>query len=102
VLGKGAHAALAQNDIVVTFRHDVLSGQEPFIQGGGQPALEQDRQRRSAHSAQQGKVLHVSSANLDHVTVTFDQIHTSFIKCFRNNLQAVNLTDLSENLQSFF
>ena len=34
VVSKGAHAALAENDLVVAFAHHVLGGHEKFLKGG--------------------------------------------------------------------
>src|SRR5712692_6845879 len=57
---------------------------------------------RSSGVSEQRKVLHVARADLNHVSVLLNQIDTGFVKRFRDNLQAVRLTDFRQNLQSFF
>ena len=85
MLGKGAHAPLAQHDLIISFSHNVFGCQEPFLQCGSHPALEQDRQFRTTDSAQKRVVLHVARANLNHVGIFFDQIDTRFVESLAND-----------------
>ena len=40
---EGADAALTQHDLLIPDRENVFGGTEPFVDGAGQTALEQDR-----------------------------------------------------------
>src|SRR5437870_7416076 len=102
MLGKGAHAAFAEHDIVVTFGHDVFGGQQPFIQGRRQATFEQNRQMRFSGATKQGKILHVACADLNHVAVLLNKFKAVFIECFSHNLQTVSLANFSENFETFF
>src|SRR6266404_2222589 len=102
VLRERAHAALAKHDVIVAFRHDVFRRQQPFVQSCRQSAFEQHGQMRSPDAPQKGKVLHVARADLNHVSVTLNQIHAVFVERFRHDLQTVRFANLCQNLQSFF
>src|SRR6185369_15763952 len=102
VLRKGANAALAKNDLVVALSHDVLRRKQPLVERRGETALEQYRQFRSACPSQEREVLHVARANLDHVAVTFHEIHACFVECFGNDLQPVRFADFCKYSQTFF
>ena len=56
---KGADAALAQNDPVVSLGHDVLGRHQPFLDGGGQAPFEHHGFSHPAHAFQQLEILHV-------------------------------------------
>jgi hypothetical protein len=38
-IGEGAHAAFAEDDVVVAFAHNVFGGHQEFIEGGGHAAF---------------------------------------------------------------
>ena len=66
---KGADAPLAQDDVLVAFRHDVFGAHDQLFQGVGQAALEQHRLFLAAGGFQQLKVLHVAGPDLDKVHI---------------------------------
>ena len=64
---EGADAALAEDDLVVALREDVLGGEQPLLHRRRHAALEQDRLAQPADLGEQGEVLHVAGADLEHV-----------------------------------
>src|ERR1051326_2844691 len=102
VLRKRANAALAEHDLVVSFGHHVLGGEQPLVERRREPAFQQDGDARFAGASQQGKVLHVARADLDDVAVAFDEIDARFVECFSDDLQAVSFADVGEYFESFF
>src|SRR6266496_2500836 len=54
---------------------------------------------RLSHSSQKRKILHAAGANLDHVSVTFNQVDTGFVESFSDNSQSVSLSNLGKNPQ---
>ncbi len=99
VIGEGAHAALAEDDLVVAFAHDVLSGHEELFQGGGEAALEQDRLAKTACLLEQGVVLHVAGADLDDVSPLGDEGEGFSIDGFSDDAQAEAFTDPGEDAE---
>ncbi len=53
---------------------EVLGGEQPLLDRGRHPALEQDRLARRAGLAQQLEVLHVARADLEHVALLGDAL----------------------------
>ena len=99
VIRKRPHATFTQNDVVVTFAHDVLGRHQELFQRGRHPAFEQHRLARLASAFQQREVLHVAGANLDDVGVLVHQRQGFVVHGFRYDEQAEVLTDFGENLQ---
>src|ERR1700676_3934278 len=71
---EGAHAAFAQNHLVVAFRKNVLSRHEKLFERGRHTALQQDRLARASGPAQEREVLYVARADLDAVSEFFHQV----------------------------
>src|SRR4030043_2420872 len=69
VIREGADAPFTENDARIAFGHDVFGGHEPFIDGGGETALEQDGLFHLSGQAQERVVLHVPGADLDDVGI---------------------------------
>ena len=57
---------------------------------------------RFSRTSKQGEILHVPSANLNHVTILLDEVNTNFIECFSHDFQAVSFPDFSQDLQALF
>ena len=74
---KGANAALTQNDVRVAVRHNVFGGHEQLFDGGTEAAFEHNRLARLAKGFEQGKVLHVASADLKNVGVFSHHVHVA-------------------------
>ena len=66
---KGAHAALAENDVLVAAGHDVLRAHQPFLVGRGHTALDHHGLFLTAHSLQKVEVLHIARADLNDVHI---------------------------------
>ena len=64
---EGADAAFAEHDLLIADREDVFRSAEPFVDGAGEAALEQDRAIDLAELAQEVEVLHVPGADLEDV-----------------------------------
>ena len=101
VVGKGAHAALAEDDLVVALAHDVLGGHEELFEGGGEAALEQDGLAQAAGVLEQGEVLHVAGADLDDVGPFGDQVEGFVVDGFGDDAQAEAVADLGHDAQRF-
>ena len=56
---------------------------------------------RTARTPEQAEVLHVARADLNHVRVLLDEIHSRFIQSFSHDLQSVSFANFRENLQTF-
>ena len=73
-VGEGADAAFAEHDVVVAFGEDIFGGHEEFVEGGGHAALEENGKFGAAGAFEEGEILHVARANLDHVGVLLDEV----------------------------
>src|SRR5215510_10628227 len=89
MIGEGAYAALAEDHLIVTFRHYVLSREQEFFDSRGHPALEQYRFARLPRASEKAEVLHIAGADLDHLRVSFRQIERMLIGRLGHDLQAV-------------
>ena len=101
VVGEGAHAALAEDDLVVALAHDVLGGHQELVERRAHAALEQDGLAQPAGMLQQRKVLHVARADLDHVGPFGDQFEGLVVDGFGDDAQAEAIADLGHDLESF-
>jgi hypothetical protein len=77
VVGKGAHAALAEDHLVVALAHHVLGGHQKLIQSGREAALDHHRLAQLAGALEQREVLHVARADLHHVGPFGHQVQAS-------------------------
>ena len=77
-------------------------GEQPLVDRRGDPALEQNGQLRLSRAPEQGKILHVARADLDHIGIFFHEIDTSFVERLGDNLQAEGVASFRENLETFF
>ena len=69
VIRECAHAALAENHVVISLAHYVFRSHQKFFERSRHPAFQENGQLRSACAAQKREVLHVASANLDAIGV---------------------------------
>src|SRR2546421_2238521 len=102
VLRESANTALAEDHVVVAFAHDVLGGEQPFVERGGESALQEHGQARATGAFKQSEVLHVARAELDHVAVAFHEIDAVLVERLSYDLQTVSLAHVCENLQALF
>ena len=96
---RSAHAALAQDDVVVALGHDVLGGQQQLFERGGHAALQQDRLAGAAGALEQREVLHVPRADLDAVAVLFDELQRFVVDGFGDDGQVELFPDAGQDLQ---
>src|SRR5258708_6748597 len=101
VIGKSPDAALAQDDLVIAFAHDIFRGHEKFFERGGHATFQQHRLARLARFFEQGKILHVARANLDDVSVFFDEIERFVVNGFGHYAHSVALANFRHDLQRF-
>ena len=88
VVGEGAHAALAQDHVVIALAHDVFGGHQKFFERRRHAALQQHRFFRTPRAFQQREILHVARADLDHVRVLFDQVERFVVDRFGDDSQS--------------
>ena len=84
----GANPALAQHDVVIPVRHDVLGRHQQFFNRRRQAALEQHGSPHATELGEQREVLHVARADLQHVGVLGDQVDLARVHHFRDDRQA--------------
>jgi len=59
---EGSYAALAEHDLRIAMRHDVLTRHEQFVDGGTETALQHHGAVALAQSLEQPEILHVARA----------------------------------------
>src|SRR5579884_3805128 len=78
---KSPNAALAEDDIRVAVGGDVLRGQQQLLDGRAEPTFQHDRPARFTQGFQKSVILHISRADLEHVSVLG---HQSYIAVAHN------------------
>src|SRR5882724_9365965 len=101
MLAERTKEALAQDYVVIALCHDVFRCEQPFFECCSHSSLQQDRQLRSASSPKERKVLHATSADLNDVAMTFDQIDMRFFERFGDDLQVKRLAELVDDFPAF-
>src|SRR5216683_2533886 len=99
VIGESADAAFAQHHAVISLGEYILRGHQEFIERGRHPPLQQYRLFGPSGALQQGKILHIARANLDHVRVFLDQIQALVVDGLGDNPKSEFLAHLRQNLQ---
>ena len=99
VVGEGAHAALAEDDLVVAFAHDVFSGHEELFEGSAESALEEDGLAQAAGVLEQREILHVAGADLNDIGPLSDELKGFIVDGFGNDAEAEFVSDLGHDLQ---
>ena len=94
-----ADAALAQHDVAIAGGHDVLGGHQQLADRGRQPALEEYRPLHAADLGQQGEVLHVARADLQHVRVLGHQLDVARVEHLGDHRHPGRRADLDEQFQ---
>ena len=97
-----ADAALAEDDLLVAARHDVLRRIEPFADGRREAALEHDRLLGLAERLEELEVLHVARADLVDVGVLADDLDVVLVDDFRDDLEAFFIGYLAQHLEALF
>src|SRR5947207_13400716 len=87
MLRERAHTAFAEDHVVIAFSHDVLRREQPFLERRSHSALQKHGHSGTARSFQKRKVLHVASADLNHIAVLFDELDMRFLDGFSHNLE---------------
>jgi hypothetical protein len=67
LLIEAPHTALAQDDVSIAFSQNIFGCQQPFLDGRGEATLEQHWSSGSPNRPQEGKILHIPAAYLEHV-----------------------------------
>ena len=96
---EGADAALAQDHIVVAAVHDVLSREQPLLDGGRGAALQQHRLAHLAQRLEQVVVLHVARAHLQDVHQLRHQRNLGVVHHLADDQQAVPVSSCAQPLQ---
>ena len=99
---KALDAPLAEHDVRIAARQDVLGAHQQVDDRGAHAPLEQHRLAGIAHLGQQHKVLHVAGADLDHVGIAFDELDAARVHHLGHDRHAVLVTHVAENLEPLF
>ena len=98
---EGANAALAEKYIRVAVRDNVLGREQEFLDGRALPALEHDRTAgQRANFFEKREVLHVASADLEHVGIVGYELDVGHGHDFGDHLQPVTVTGLAQQAQT--
>ena len=97
---EGADAALAEDDVGVARREDVLGGHEPLLDGRRQAALQEHRLAALAHGLQEDEVGHVAGADLEHVHVAVEDLHIGRVRDLADDRQPGLLACLGQELEA--
>ncbi len=101
VVGKGAHAALAEDHLVVALAHHILGGHQEFFHGRAHAALDKHRLAQLPGFLEERKILHIAGADLDHIGPSSHQVKRFGVERLGDDGQPKSLPDLSHNLQGF-
>src|SRR5208337_2041223 len=96
---ESLNAALAENDLLVASRQQILGGEQPLFHRRGGASLQQDGLVDGGETAQQGEVLHVAGADLQHVDVLADDVHILGAHDFGDHGQSGFFASFAENLE---
>src|SRR5580658_31335 len=94
-------SALTKDDLVVSSGQQVFRRQQPFLHRGRGSSLEQDGFLDDGEPAQQGEVLHIACADLEHIGVLADQVHIFGTHDLGYDWKAGEFASFAQNLQSF-
>ncbi len=97
---EGADPPLAEDDLAVALREDVLGRHEELLDRRHHPPLEQDGLASLAHFFQQGEILDVARADLEDVGIGLDEIHVGGIYDLRHDGKPRALADLLQELEA--
>ena len=101
VIGKGAHAALAENYFVIAFAHHVLGGHQKLFERGAQAALDEHGLAQFSGLFEQREVLHVARADLDYVGPFGNQFEGFRVERLGDDAQAEFIADFGHDFQGF-
>src|SRR5580700_1625006 len=65
VIAESAHAALAEDHVVISLGENIFGGHQKFVERSGHPALQQHGLLGAAGALEQREILHVACADLD-------------------------------------
>ncbi len=77
-------------------------GHEEFVERGGHAALEKNGFFGAAGALEQGKILHVACADLDHVGVLFNQVERFVVNRFGDYPEPIAAANFRKNLEALF
>ncbi len=97
-----ADAALAQDDVAVAARDDVLGGHEPLLDGRGQPAFQHHRFAELADALEEREVLHVARTDLEDVGIFGDEWERLGVLHFGDDGHVRGVARFGEDLEPFF
>ena len=100
VLFVGADAALAEDNVLVAARHDILGAHQKLLHGVREAALEQDGLAGLAELLQQLEVLHIACADLEAVALVHEDVDVRRIGDLGNDRQTGCLVRLVQQLQT--
>src|SRR5262249_60203926 len=96
----GSYSGFAEYDVVVAFGHDVLGCEKKLFECGGHSALKHHRLSSLSHTPQQREILHVSSPDLHHIGVLFDEVGGFGVQNFGDDPRTKSAADLVQDLEA--
>ena len=97
---KGSNAALAEDELRVSSRQDVLRGEEPLLNRPREATLQHHGHARSSNRIEEREVLHVASANLEHVGELGDHVNLRWLHHLRDDGETGALPRLREEAEA--
>src|SRR5208283_1930216 len=88
-----------EHKVAVVFGEDVLSGHEKFIDSGRGSSLKQNRLPCLPQQGQQGEVLDIAGAHLEHIGILIDYFDVFGINNLGNDRQAGSLAGFGKESQ---
>jgi hypothetical protein len=93
---------LAENDVGIAFREDVLGGEEPFLDGRGHAAFQKDGVGNATEFAKKVEVLHVPCPDLETVDHARHRLDLANIHHLADDPQTGDRAGFAEPLEGFF
>src|SRR3990170_2478811 len=93
---KGPDTPLAEDDIMIPLRHDILSRHQEFFYCSRKPPLEDHRLIITPYLCQEPEILHIPCTDLDHICILIDHLDITGIHELSHDQQPCLLPRLSQ------
>src|ERR1700736_752536 len=98
---EASHATLAENDVVIPFREDVLGAQKQLVYRRRHPTLEKHRLFHPTDGLEKRIVLHVAGADLDAVGQLRDHLRPVRVHRLRDDRESCLFARERQKLEAF-
>src|SRR5579859_1899163 len=96
---KRLDSAFAEGNLAISAGKQVFRRQQPLLHRGARATLEQNRLLGGREPSQQGKILHVARAYLEHIGVLANQVHIFGAHDLSDHRQASEFASFAQDLQ---